>query len=188
MKTTVNILLAGLVASLLLLGCQRDPDIQSIYSTLKPGEARLLVQIDGKDFYPAESAFKGEVFVFDTHLQLNVTDQYESNVIISFNGDKWYAQRPVKRPVVIDNQVAASAMIGRLIDPVNRRGEGYLMTDGTITVESLSADKLVMRLDGRVGKYEYQKMPEKWNQIKGLLVYRSPKLTLQNVTAKEVYF
>jgi hypothetical protein len=174
--------------TLCLLACRTESDADKLYASLKPGQARVSIQLDGQDFYPSQSIFGGQVDVFNSFLRLNLSDQFESNIIASFSGDDWYKQKPVKRQVFIDNQVSASVMIGRLTDKVKRRGEGYLMTDGLITVETMSDAKLVMRLTGKVGKYEYQRMPEKWNELKGLIVIRNPTYRFRDVTKKDVYF
>ena len=173
---------------LFLSACQTEPTVDELYASLRPGQARVSLQLDGNDFYAPESIFSGQVDMFGTFLRMNLSDQYESNIIASFSGDDWYKQKPIKRQVFIDNQVVASVMIGRLTDKIKRRGEGYLMTDGLISVESISDEKLVMRLTGKVGKYEFQHTPEKWNTMKGLIVIRNPKLRFRDITKKDVYF
>lgn len=176
--------------SLLVLctACQMAPDANAIYASLKPHQAKVLIQFDGTDFYRPESIFTGQVDVYDTFLRLNLSDQFESNIIVSFSGENWYKQKPIKRPIFLDNQVAGSVMIGRLTDKVNRRGEGYLMTDGTISVDALSDDKVVLRLTGKVGKYAFQRIPTKWNTVQGLIVMKNPSLRLRDITRQDVFF
>ncbi len=183
----LSFLLMGLLAGW-LAGCRTEASVDELYASLKPGQARVQIQLDGANFYPAESQFSGQVDVYDTYMRLNLFDQFDSNIIVAFSGSDWYKEKPIRRQVFLDNQVAGSVMIGRLIDKANRRGEGYLMTDGTITVESLSDNKLVMRLTGKAGKYEFQRIPTKWITVQGLIVIRNPSLRLQHVTRKDVFF
>lgn len=189
-KNATLSLLTILLAFALFSSCQTKPEIgiDEIYNGLKPNQVKAVIQIDRDDFYPSESVFTGKVDVFDTFFRANLTDQFESNIIVSFSGDDWYKQKPIKRKIFVDNQVVGSVMIGRLTDKIKRRGEGYLMTEGDISVETISDDKLVLRLTGRVGRYEFQRTPEKWNTLRGLIVFKRPQLRLQNLTKKEVYF
>lgn len=176
------------LVALCLSACHREPTVEEVYSSLKPGQGKVSIQLDNNAFYPAESLFSGQVDVFDTFFRLNLSDQFESNIIVSFSGDGWYKTKPIKQPVFIDNQVVASVMIGRLTDKINRRGEGFLMTDGEITIEALSDTKLVLRLTGKVGKYAFQRTPSKWNTVTGLIVIKDPKLRFRDITRKDVFF
>lgn len=168
--------------------CRTEPTADELYAALKPGQARVSIQLGGTDFYAPQSLFSGQIDMFGSFLRMNLSDQLESNLIVSFSGDDWYKRKPIKRQVFIDNQVVASVMIGRLTDKVKRRGEGYLMTEGQITVESISDQKLVMRLIGKAGKYEFQRTPEKWVTLKGLIVIKNPNFRFRDITKKDVYF
>jgi hypothetical protein len=187
-KSTTFSLPTILLVLVLSPSCQTKPGIDEIYNGLKPNQAKAIIQIDGIDFYSPESIFSGKVDVSETFFRTNLTDQFESNIIVSFSGDNWYQQKPIKRQVFMDNQVVGSVMIGKLTDKINRRGEGYLMTEGDIAVETISDDRLVLRLTGKVGRYQFQRTPEKWNTLRGLIVFKKPSLRLQNLTKKEVYF
>lgn len=168
--------------------CDSGVNTDEVLKSLKSGEGKILIKIDGKEYYPKESIFKGELTVLEGFFRTSLFDQFESNVVIAFGGDKWYANKPIKKQVFIDNQVAASVMIGKLINKEKQLGEGFLMTEGEITVMSLSEEKFVMRFDGKLGKYDVQREPEKWNIVEGWIIIKNPKITLQGLKSEEVYF
>lgn len=188
MKNFMRSVLLSVFLSAALLSCHSSHRADEIYQTLKDGQTKIEVLIDGTPFYPQTSIFKGEIHIFDNLFRINMFDQFESNVVVAFGGDKWYENKPLKKQVFRDNQVAASVMIGRLIDKQKMKGEGYLMTEGEIRVETLSDEKLVMYIDGKVGKYNMQYTPEKWSQVKCIVVARTPKIILQGVSKQQVYF
>lgn len=171
-----------------LLACDSGVNTEEILKSLNGGEGKILIKIDGKEYYPKESIFKGELTVLEGFFRTSLFDQFESNVVIAFGGDKWYANKPIKKQIFIDNQVAASVMIGKLINKEKQLGEGFLMTEGEITVMSLSEEKFVMRFEGKVGKYDVQREPEKWNALEGWIIIKNPKITLQGLSKEQVYF
>ncbi|GAA4400323.1 hypothetical protein GCM10023187_13360 [Nibrella viscosa] len=172
----------------LSLSCARKPRPADLLNTLPAGQAKVLITLDGQAFYPDESSFSGAIQVFDNYFRLSLFDQYEGNVVIALGGEKWYSPHPVKRQIFVENQLAASVLIGKLIDKEKRLGEGYLMTDGEVSVDALSEDRLVLHFSGKAGKYNVQREPEKWNQVEGTIVYKKPAITVQNVEKAAVYF
>ncbi len=168
--------------------CRLKKDYKKEFELLRPGEARISVKIDNQSFYPEESIFKGEISIFDTFFRLNVFDQFESNVVISFGGQNWYKEKPVRKEVFIDNQVAASVLIGKLQQDDHTKGIGYLMTEGEITVEALSEEKMIMHLKGKVGRYEVQREPEKWNEMEATILYKKPDMKIQATNKKDIFY
>lgn len=159
-----------------------------ILASLKDGEAKAFFTIDNQEFYGDSSLFKGEITAFDHAFRINLTDQFQGNTIIAIGGDKWFAQKPVTKPVDTNNQTQASAMIGRMTDPVNRRGLGYIMTSGEITLEALSDEKAILRLKGQVGEYTTMGNPTTWKSVEGLIIYKKPRLKIQGLTTQQLYF
>lgn len=184
------IYLLTLLAASLTVSCTTSSSKNSdeIFSTLKAGEAKILVTIDNQPFYGESSNFKGEITAFDHAFRINLTDQFQGNTIIALGGDKWFAQKPVVKAVDTNNQTQASAMIGRITDPTNRRGLGYIMTAGEITLESLSEEKAILRLKGQVGEYTTMGNPSTWKPVEGIIVYKKPVLKVQGLTPKQLYF
>ena len=184
------IYLLTLLAASLTVSCttSSSKNSEDILSTLKAGEAKILVTIDNHPFYGDSSVFKGEITAFDHAFRINLTDQFQGNTIIALGGDKWFAQKPVVKAVDTNNQTQASAMIGRITDPTNRRGLGYIMTAGEITLESLSEEKAILRLKGQVGEYTTMGNPSTWKPVEGIIVYKKPVLKIQGLTPQQLYF
>lgn len=168
--------------------CNVKKEYTEEFKLLRPGEARIAVHIDKESFYPEESIFKGEISIFDTFFRLNVFDQFESNVVISFGGQNWYKEKPIRKQVFIDNQVAASVLIGKLEKDDHTRGIGYLMTEGEITVDALSEERMIMHLKGKAGRYEVQKEPDKWNDLDVTILYKKPVMKLQAANKEDIFY
>lgn len=169
-------------------GSSTEKEIESTFASLKDGQAKVLISIDDKAFYLPESIFFGDVQVFDNSFRLNVYDQFESNLVVSFGGNQWYEKKPISKQVFANNQISASVMIGKLIDKKKLIGEGYLMTDGEIKIKSFSREKLVLELTGKVGRYQTEREPEKWNTLTGLIIYKKPKLVIQDLTESQLFY
>ncbi|MEZ0538413.1 hypothetical protein [Fibrella arboris] len=182
----VRILL--LMTLLLINACTPKPDVDAIYNSLKEGEARLLVNMDGEAFYPEDSRFNGEVTISTNTIHINLFDQHESNVILSFADQTLFAKKPVVRTIMVDNQSAGSVMIGRVRDKKLRTGDGFLMTEGDVTVESLSEEKMVIRLLGKTGNFNTMRDPKTWKSLEGLLVYKRPKIMLRGDAPKSLLY
>lgn len=169
-----------------LLSCQSDKGIS--WDQIQPGEAGLSVYLDGKPFYPETSRFKGDVTAFPNQFRMSLFDQYQSNVVIAFTGNDWYRQKPIDRSVFIDNQVAASVLIGKLLDPKEQKGEGYLMTDGKIKINSWTAERMEMHIEGLVGLYQHQQEPDRWIPTKVIVRYKNPPCQWQGIDPSTVYY
>ncbi|OIN56502.1 hypothetical protein [Arsenicibacter rosenii] len=187
--TIIRLTPAFVLALLLLLaGCTSDPDVDTIYTSLKPDQAKILLSIDAKPFYTDETVFTGSIMVNPTGFRANLTDEKQSNIIITFSSTDWYKSHPAHVPVTIDNPGAASILIGKLVDPINKIGEGYLMTDGQIYIESFNRDRAVIRLEGKIARYGNQNQPSTWNTVKGIIVYRQPKIVSVGISDKELFY
>ena len=163
--------------------------VEDILKTLKDGQAKIIVKIDGEDFYVDESVFIGEISVYQNSFRMNVTDQFESNVILSFSQNNWnVAQKPIKQKVTVENQVNASVMVGKVKDKIKRLGEGYLLAEGEMTLETLTKERCILRFGGTITKFENMNNKSKWQKAEGIVIYKTPKIILQNLKESEVYF
>jgi hypothetical protein len=156
--------------------CSIKPNAEAWRKALKPGEAHFDVQIGSEPFYPDESRFKGEVTVAPDRLRINITDQFESNVIITLDQQGLHDKKPIQTPITITNQTAGSVMIGRIHDKAKRTGEGFLMAEGTLTIDSLSENSVVIRVTGKTGNFNTIHDPESYKALEGLLVFRKPTI------------
>lgn len=162
--------------------------IDKIYNSLKEGQTKAIVKIDGKEFYQKESIFSCDIIADNGFLRANLFDQFESNIVLNFGTERWHATKPYVLRLQKDQQIEGGIMIGRIADKEKRTGEGYLMTEGEITLESFSKDKCVVIVNGKVGKFEAQLTPEKWQTVEAIIVSKKPKTTLVNLKEEGLYF
>ncbi|MBO0949905.1 hypothetical protein [Fibrella forsythiae] len=187
MRTIITTTFVGLFFVLVLCTCTTRPDADAIYQTLKPGEAQFVVKMDGESFYADESRFKGEVTVRPESIRLNLFDQYESNTIVTLGGNELF-KRPIVQPITLDNQNTGSVMIGKVRDKAQRTGDGFIMTEGTVTVDHLSDEKIVIRLAGKTGNFNTMNNRDTWKRLEGLLVYKRPKIIMRGDATKALLY
>ena len=175
--------------SFLLIACSNhEIDSEKVYQSLNDKQAKAVIKIDGADFYPNESVFKGNIQVYDNSFRLNLNDQFDSNVIFTIAGNNWYETKPIKRQITIENQTNGSLMVGKIKDRVQNTGEGYMMTQGEMEIETFTNEKFIVRFKGKISKYEFLQDSSKWNDFEGVIVFRKPEIVLQNITKDKVYF
>ncbi len=190
MKIIQKILFQVLIflVSVCFFSCKESENIDSTFDSLKDGQAKVLISIQDTLFYPSESIFTGDVEIYPTSFRLNITDQHEGNVVVSFITEKWTKDMPIVKQVFAENPIASSVMIGKIKDKMLRLGIGYLMTSGEITVKDLSREKCIINLRGTVAKYHEQQDSSKWKEFKCTIIYRKPKLLIQNfVDGKSIF-
>lgn len=167
--------------------CTPSENIDKIYNQLNDKQAKVIYKIEGKEFYPSQSIFSGEVNASDNLLSITLADQFEDRTIISFGGDGWYSGLPSKKEIFVDNQVNAGVKMGRLVDREKMVGEGYMMSEGSVTLVEFSKDKIVLKIYGKVGKYSDFKQPSEYYNVEGMVVCRKPLFRLVNITEKELF-
>ncbi|MCF2486701.1 hypothetical protein [Dyadobacter sp. CY347] len=158
-----------------------------LFQTLKENEAKILMLIDGKEFYPKESVFSGQVLLSDNMMNVTLTDQFEGKTIINLGGEKWYAAKPITKTITANGPVETSIKMGKIVDKINMIGEGYMMAEGEITATAFAKDKIVFKIKGKVGKYSDFQQPDKYIPAEGFIVYKKPAISLGNITEKEVF-
>lgn len=175
--------------SVLFIACgSNDDSSEKVFQTLNDKQAKAIIKIDGGDFYSKESIFKGNVQVYDNSFRLNLNDQFDSNVIFTIAGDKWYEAKPIKRQITIENQTSGSLMVGKIKDRVQRTGEGYMMTKGEMEIKTFTDEKFIVKFKGKISKYEFLQDASKWNDFEGVIIMKKPEIVLQNITKDKVYF
>lgn len=167
--------------------CMPSENIDEIYNQLNDNQAKVIYKIDGKEFYPSQSIFLGEVNVSDQLLSVTLVDQFQDQTIISFGGDKWYSRLPSRKEIFADNQVNAGVKMGKLVDREKMVGEGYMMSEGSVTLIELTEDKIIMKIYGKVGKYSDFQQPSEYYKVEGTVVFRKPLFRLGNVTEKDLF-
>ena len=168
--------------------CTTENTTESIYKTLKEGQAKVVIRINGEPFYADSSVFTGNVDISDQFFKMNLFDQFESNVIVGFSEPNWYAKHPIERKMVPGSQMQANVMIGKMVDRANRYGTGFLMTEGVVSARSLSEEKIIIHFQGKVGKYSTMNDPQTWSIVEGDIIYKKPKITITDVKKTDVYY
>jgi hypothetical protein len=152
------------------------PDERQVLESLKENQAKVFIEIDGKPFYPKESLFTGNLHLQKDRASLNISDQFEGQVILGFHQPLWYKKFPFKYKLSEANKNSCRLMIGKIIDVQNRTGEGYLLHSGTIEIEQLTEDKLIMTVDGKCGKYDGFELGKILLDIKGSIIFKKPNV------------
>lgn len=163
-------------------------NIDKIYNSLKDGQTKAIIKIDGKEFYSKESIFTSDIIADNTFFRANLFDQFESNLIINFGTERWHATKPYTLKLQETQAIEGSLMIGKIADKEKRTGEGYLMTEGEMRLEAFSKEKCVVIVNGKVGKFDGQSTPEKWLTVEAIIVSKKPKTTLVNLKEEGLYF
>ncbi|MCF2444437.1 hypothetical protein L0657_10765 [Dyadobacter sp. CY345] len=162
-------------------------DDDKMYGQLGENQAKAIYKIDGKEFYPPESIFKGEVSVSDKLLSITLIDQFDGRSIVSYGGDDWYLSIPSKKDVFSNDQVNAGVKMGKLTDREKMVGEGMILSEGTVTLQEFSKDKIVIKIQGKVGKYSDFEQPTEFKNFDGTVVYKKPAFNLLNITEEELF-
>lgn len=166
----------------------KSAKVNELYATLKDGQAKAFIKINGKEFYVKESIFTTDIMADDNFLRASIFDQFESNIVINLGSSNWHKEKPYKLNLSIDRQIEGGLMIGKLVDKEKGVGEGYLMTEGELVLESFSKEKCVFIAKGKVGKFESKAVPEEWLDLEAIIVFKKPKIELLGLSEKEVYF
>jgi len=167
--------------------CASSDGNDEIYQQLGDNQAKVVYKIDGKEFYPQESIFRGDVNASDKLLSITLIDQFDGRSIVSFGGDDWYLSIPSKKEVFSDDQVNAGVKMGKLIDKQKMIGEAFIMTDGAVTLEEFSKDKMILSIKGKVGKYSDFEQPTEFKKFDAIIVYKKPVFNLLNITEEELF-
>jgi len=184
LQFTISLFMMGIVA----VSCTGKPDADALYKALRPGEAQFVVRMDGDDFYKEDSRFKGEVTVRPSSIRLNLFDQYESNTIITLGGNGLLVKRPVVQQITLNDQSLNSVMIGRVRDKKERTGDGFILTEGTVTIDDLSDEKIIIRFAGKTGNFNTMNNRDTWKKLEALLVYRKPLITVPSGDKQALFY
>ena len=181
------------IASLgfLIMGCRTEDNMaqkaSQMLKDLKENQAKVIISIDGKEFYPDSSVFSGQMLLTDQMLSLAVTDQFDGKTMLNFGGDEWYGKSPVSKEVDLKDAFNASLKLGKMVDTKNMIGEGYMMSEGKIEAVTFELDRMVFSISGKAAKYSDFGTPEKYLPLEGFIVYKMPAISWSNITEDEVF-
>lgn len=177
----------GLIFSLFFSSCNPGTSEDVVYNQLADKQAKAIYKVNNKEFYPSEGIFSAEINASDQLLSLTLVDQFDDRTIISFGGENWYVSMPVKKEVFADNQVNAGVKMGKLIDRQKMVGIGYVMSEGTVTLQEFSKDKVIVKIKGKVGKYSDFQEATEFFPMEGTVVCKKPTFQLMNITEEELF-
>jgi hypothetical protein len=154
---------------------------------LNDNQARLIISIGGKPFYPDESVFSGQVIMSGNVLNVTLTDQFDSRTIINLAADKWYARQPVSEHIENYSESGTSVKMGKLVDREKLIGEGYMLTNGDITAVTFERDRMVFEIEGKAAKFSDFQKPDQYLPFHGLIVYKKPAISYGDVNEQTIF-
>ncbi len=190
-KILMVLLVSGILSACTSSDVNSEEDLQvyqNIYQSLKTNQSRFDIKLDGKEFYQPESIFSGHLEIIHNSFTINFSDQFDSNMMIHFGGYEWYKDRPVKVKIKLDNGYSSNVMIGRIKNRAEKLGEGYLMSEGTITIKTLTKEKIVMVIDGKAKKYPKVDAIDPSYEVKGIVVCKNPNIDFLSIDEKAAFY
>lgn len=166
---------------------QDDVDFEKVIKNLKDHQAKVLVQIDGKEFYEDDRLFSGSVMVASTSIRANLYDAYRSNVIASVMMNDWYKLKIKKYQVKAGETTNVNVLIGKITDSTQNKGIGYLFMNGECEIVECSKNRLVFKFEGLTSEYMKMSSPDQWQKIKGFIVIKKPDYQFMGLDEKSFF-
>lgn len=148
-------------------------------STFKPHQALIKVMVGNQDFYPKQLPFNTNVQLLPRAVNFSFVNEEESNVEVELIREGWFEHKPVIFTLtngtlgeVSRDQVIL--MIGKLIDKVALRGEGYFLVNGKIEIPELSHHAISIIFEGNLVRYGQASTVENYVPVKGWIVIKEP--------------
>jgi hypothetical protein len=160
---------------------RNTPHEEQVLATLKENQAKVLLEIGGKQFYQKESLFTGNVHLEKDRVSVSISDQFDGQIILGFHSPSWYRKLPVKCELSDANRSSCRLMIGKIIDKQKRIGEGYLLHDGFIEIRQLTKDRLIVEINGKCGKYDGFELGKDLLDINGSIIFKKPNVLFLNM-------
>jgi hypothetical protein len=182
-----NILMI-LMTAITLLACKNQKtdrlQLQQEITQLKDSTAIVRVSIDHENFYPESSTFTGRISLADNMFRVDLFDQYEGNTMMIFQGKIPYGNKALKFVVTPENRDLNSVMMGKVIDKEKNLGSGYVMTEGTVKVLSMSRNHVILELSGKMMHYASKKVVA----CSGNLLFSKPTYLISNLKDEEIFY
>lgn len=164
-----------------------DLDINSILKNLKDHQGKVIVEIDGKKFYDENRIFTGSVMVASTSIRANLYDSLRSNVIASVMMNDWYKSKNKVYQVKAGENTNVNILIGKIIDPNQNKGIGYLFMNGQCKIMDYSKEVLVFKFEGLTAEYMKMSSQNQWQKIAGYIVIKKPKYEFLDIDEKSFF-
>lgn len=167
---------------------EEDKQYQTIYQSLKDNQSKFIFKMDGNDFYKSESIFTGHLEMLEGSFTMSYFDQFDSNVMIHFGGQKWYEGRPITTSIKLDNGYSSNVMFGQITNKVEKLGAGYLMSEGSITFKVFTKEKFVIVIEGKAKKYPKVGATDPSFDVKAIIVSKNPKFDVVDIDGKKSFY
>ena len=188
LKYLIMLIIVGVFNSCSSNNKEEDKQYQTIYQSLKDGQSKFIFKMDGNDFYKTESIFTGHLEMLEGSFTMSYFDQFDSNVMIHFGGQKWYEGRPIKATIKLDNGYSSNVMFGRITNKVEKLGAGYLMSEGLITFKVFTKEKFVVVIEGKAKKYPKVEVSDPSFEVKATIVCKNPKFDVVDIDEKKSFY
>ena len=167
---------------------EEDKQYQTIYQSLKDNQSKFIFKMDGNDFYKSESIFTGHLEMLEGSFTMSYFDQFDSNVMIHFGGQKWYEGRPITTSIKLDNGYSSNVMFGQIINKAEKLGAGYLMSEGSIIFKVFTKEKFVIVIEGKAKKYPKVEATDPSFDVKAIIVSKNPKFDVVDIDGKKSFY
>ena len=161
---------------------------QTIYNSLNNNQSKFIFKIDGNDFYQSESIFAGHLEMLTGSFTMSYFDQFDSNVMIHFGGQKWNTARPIKSPIKLDNGYSSNVMFGKITNKEEKVGAGYLMYEGLITFKVFTKEKIIIVINGKARKYPKTDEASPSFDVKATIICKNPSFDVVDINGKESFY
>ena len=188
LKYLIMLIIVGVFNSCSSNNKEEDKQYQTIYQSLKDGQSKFIFKMDGNDFYKTESIFTGHLEMLEGSFTMSYFDQFDSNVMIHFGGQKWYEGRPIKATIKLDNGYSSNVMFGRITNKAEKLGAGYLMSEGLITFKVFTKEKFVVVIEGKAKKYPKVEVSDPSFEVKATIVCKNPKFDVVDIDGKKSFY
>ena len=188
LKYLILLIIVGVFNSCSSNNKEEDKQYQTIYQSLKDGQSKFIFKMDGNDFYKTESIFTGHLEMLEGSFTMSYFDQFDSNVMIHFGGQKWYEGRPIKATIKLDNGYSSNVMFGRITNKAEKLGAGYLMSEGLITFKVFTKEKFVVVIEGKAKKYPKVEVSDPSFEVKATIVCKNPKFDVVDIDGKKSFY
>lgn len=161
---------------------------QTIYQSLKDNQSKFVFQLDGDEFYKSESIFSGRLEMYLGSFTMSYFDQFGSNVMIHFGGQKWFTARPIKIPIKLDNGYSSNVMFGKIINKEEKLGAGYLMNAGIMTFKVFTKEKIIIVIEGKAKKYPKVDTDSPSFNVKATIICKNPSFDDVDIDGKDSFY
>jgi hypothetical protein len=179
MKYLIAMLYATLLFSCTSSHNSEIGEINTTLASLKDNQAKIELEIDGKQFYAETSVFQGSGYVDERGIKISLKDQSMGNVIVSLEGNSWFKNKPYKiefKDGYPTSSTMGSFLMGKINNTSENRGEGYVLYNGFFEIKYISKDAFVVYVKGNLKKPFGDDL---LSNVEGNIIWKNPDYNLE---------